>query len=93
MYVRRVFACIEANIPVLHTASLLAVPADFTVVSAQGLCLAHSVLASSLALNVPLAQFSHFGGFPLLAATNFLPAAHFVTATNTTHGVMFGSAM
>ena len=71
----------QTNKPGLHTASLLAVPASFTVVSGQGLCLAHSVLLSSLALNVPLAQVSHFAGFPLLAATNFLPAAHFVTGT------------
>merc|ERR1719201_1273116 len=67
----------------LHTASLLAVPASFTVVSGQALCLAHSVLASSLALNVPLAQASHFAAFPLLAGTNFLPAAHFVTGLHT----------
>ena len=78
----------RVRVPGLHTASLLGVPASFTLVSVQGLCLAHSVLASSLALNVPLAQVSHFEGFPFLAATNFLPAAHFVTVTNATHGVM-----
>ena len=72
-------------IPGLHTASLLAVPASFTVVSVQGLYLAHCVLASSLALNVPLAQRSHLAGFPFWAATNFLPAAHFVTDTDKKH--------
>ena len=88
MHVRRVCACIQTNIPGLHTASLLVVPASFTVLSIQALCLAHSVLASSLALNVPLAQFSHFEGFAPLEGTNFLPAAHFMTVAKTTHGVM-----
>ena len=83
MHARHV--CLQTNIPGLHTASLLAVPGSFTVVSVQALCLAHSVLASSLALNVPLTQVSHLAGFPFWAATNFLPAAHFVTDTNKTH--------
>ena len=69
----------------LHTASLLAVPGSFTVVSVQGLCLVHSLLASWLALNVPGGQASHLAGFPFWAGTNFLPAAHSVTDTNTTH--------
>ena len=86
MYMRVACACIQTSIPGLHTASLIVVPSFFTVVSAQALCLAHSVLLSSLALNVPVAQASHFAGSPLLAATNFLPAAHLVTGTNTTHG-------
>ena len=73
------------NIPGLHTASLLAVPGYFTVVSIQGLCLVHSVLASLLELNVPLAQGWHLAGVPFLAATNFLPTPHFVTGHNTTH--------
>ena len=46
------------------------------------------MLASSLALNVPLAQGSHLAGFPFWAATNFLPAAHFVTDTNKTDGTL-----
>ena len=83
---------VNKHIPGLHTVSLLGVPASFIVVSAQALCLAHSVLASLLALNVPLAQGSHLAGFPFWAATNFLPAAHFVTDTNKTHGTLLRCA-
>ena len=81
---------IYENIRGLHTASLLGVPASFTVVSVQGLCAVHFVLSSSLALNVPLEQSSHFAEFPSLAATNFLPAAHFVimAVTKTMHGAI-----
>ena len=80
---------VRENTPGLHTASLLGVPATFTVVSTQGLCMAHSVLRPSSVLNVPLAQGSHFAAFPFLKlkGTNFLPAAHFVTDTRIMHGL------
>ena len=56
-------------------------PFVFVALSSQVLCLAHASLASSLALNVPLAQASHFAAFAPFFGTNFLPAAHFVTGT------------
>ena len=92
MCVSRVY--IYIYIPGLHTASLLGVPLSFTPLSAQVLCLAHSVLASCLALNVPSGQGSHVGIDILrqltnkLSWTSFLPAGHFATARNTTHGVI-----
>ena len=78
------------HIPISHTVSFVVSPAVFTSLSAQVLCFTHSVLSSSLALNVPAGQFSHFASFVPVLGTNFLPAAHFVTVANTTNGVIGG---
>ena len=55
-------------------------PFVFVALSSQVLCVAHSSLASCLALNVPLAQASHVTCAPFLG-TNLLPTSHFVTVT------------
>ena len=82
---------IYIHIPCSHSASLLGVPCTFTALSSQGSCGSHSVLASLLALNVPSGQGSHFASFPKSAGTNFSPAGHFGSVTNTMHGVIRGT--
>ena len=48
------------------------------------MCDTQVVLWSSAALNVPVVQSSHFDLAGDALATNFFPAAHFVTARTTT---------